>query len=422
VIYFAAVFHRASLGVASLQAGERFGVGPAALGTFTVLQVGVYTAMQIPTGLLVDRFGSRRMLIAAALLLGVGQCAFGIAASYSWGLGARAILGLGDALTWISVLRLVSAYFPARQYAMMVSISMAVGVAGNLVSTVPLTLLLGHAGWSATFLSVGLVTVAYGAFAAARLRDAPASTVASAGEPTTLGQVLRGVTTAWRVPGTRLGFWVHFSTMVAPMTLSLLWGFPYLVRAQRLSQGAAGVLLGVLVVGSGVSGPLIGAVVGRRPEWRVPLVVGFLVAVIGVWALLLGWPGGHVPPALLTVAFAVLSLGIPISSIGFALARDYNPLPRVGTATGVVNVGGFLATTVAALGVGLLLGAAGASDPTQAFRVALLVIVGVVILGTWRTALWWRRARAAVFAAVARGEDVPVHIRPHRWDVAARAA
>lgn len=113
---------------------------------------------------------------------------------------------------------------------------------------------------------------------------------------------------------------------------------------------------------------------------------------------------------------------MPPSSIGFALARDYNPLPRVGTATGVVNVGGFLATTVSALGVGLLLGAAGASDPTQAFRVALLSIVGVMGFGAWRTVLWWRRARAAVFAALARGEDVPVRIRPHRWDVRTQAA
>ena len=71
LVYIAALFHRTSLGVASLEAGDRFAVGPAALGTFTVLQIGLYALMQIPTGLLVDRFGPRRVLTAAALLMGL---------------------------------------------------------------------------------------------------------------------------------------------------------------------------------------------------------------------------------------------------------------------------------------------------------------------------------------------------------------
>ncbi|MET1073782.1 MAG: MFS transporter, partial [Umezawaea sp.] len=86
VIYIAALFHRTSLGVAGLEASERFGVGPAALGTFTVFQIGLYALMQIPTGLLVDRFGPRRVLTAAALLMGVGQVLFAIADSYPLGL------------------------------------------------------------------------------------------------------------------------------------------------------------------------------------------------------------------------------------------------------------------------------------------------------------------------------------------------
>src|SRR3954447_23896977 len=79
LVYLAAVFHRTSLGVASLEAGTRFGLGPAALGTFTVLQIGVYAFMQIPTGLLVDRYGPRRVLTVAAVLMGLGQLLFAVA-------------------------------------------------------------------------------------------------------------------------------------------------------------------------------------------------------------------------------------------------------------------------------------------------------------------------------------------------------
>ncbi|SHF35524.1 MFS transporter [Streptoalloteichus hindustanus] len=415
-IYFVSIFHRTSLGVAGLQAGERFGVGAAGLGTFTVLQVGVYAAMQIPTGLLVDRFGPRRVLTVAALLLGLGQSLFAVASSYPLGLAARAVLGVGDALTWVSVLRLVAAHFPARRYAVVVSLSGVLGAAGNLAATVPLTLMLDNVGWTATFLTAGLVTAAYSARAVTNLRDVPEGHPAPAPEPIYPREVVARVRSSWRTPGTRLGFWVHFSTNVVPSTLGLLWGFPYLVQAQGLSQEAAGGVLSLLVVGGLVGSPLVGGFTARRPELRMFVATGFLSLTGAAWTLMVLWPG-QLPVPVLGAMFVLLSMGGPVSAIGFALARDYNPFRRVGTATGVVNVGGFVATTVAALSVGVLLDLAAPLGPAGAFRVALLAVAAVLVVGTWRTAVWWRRARAVVFAAEARGEEVPVRLRPYRWDV-----
>nr|WP_042185617.1 MFS transporter [Kibdelosporangium sp. MJ126-NF4]CEL16783.1 Major facilitator superfamily permease [Kibdelosporangium sp. MJ126-NF4] len=408
VVYMAAVFHRGSLGVASLEATTRFGVGPAALGTFSVLQLLVYASMQVPTGLLVDRFGPRRILTAAALLMGAGQVLFAVATSYPLGLAARAVLGLGDAMTFISLLRLASAHFSARQYSLVVSLTAALGGLGNLAATVPLTLLLHNAGWLATFLVTGLVTGGY-ALVVARLKDTPDGPAPRA-EAARIREVALGVRETWRIPGTRLGFWVHFATMQLPAVLALLWGFPYLVRAHGFSEPVASAVLGVMVIVTIVSGPMIGAVIGRKPELRMTMVAGYLVVAVGLWSVLLIGP---MPPVLVGIVFAVLSFGLPLSAIGFAIARDYNPLSRVGTASGVVNVGGFLATTLAALGIGLVL------DVTDSFTYAMLVSGVLTTLGIWRTAVWWRRARAEVFAAQARGEQVPVRIRQRRWDSAA---
>ncbi len=422
LVYLAAVFHRTSLGVASIEASERFGLGPAALGTFTVLQIGVYALMQVPTGLLVDRYGARRVLTVAALLMGLGQLLFAFATSYPLGLLARAVLGVGDAMTFVSVLRLVAAHFPARRYAAIASFTAALGALGNLISTVPLSLLLGGAGWTWTFAVAGGATALYSVVLLLRVRDNPIGVVPEPVDRTeSLRSVLTQVSHAWRTPGTRLGFWVHFSTMFAPAMLGLLWGFPYLVQAQGMAAPSAGLLLSLLVIGAIVGGPAIGTTISRRPEWRTPMVVGYLVAALVVWVALLGWPGGRVPVPLLVAGFAVLSLGGPASTIGFALARDYNPLRRVGTATGVVNVGGFVAITVSALAVGLLLDAAAALAPATAFRLAFLSVVAVLLLGLWRTSVWWRRARAAVLAAASRGEDVPVRIRRRAWDLAPAA-
>lgn len=412
-VYLLAVFHRTSFGVAGLAAADRFHVGVAALGTFTVLQVGVYAAMQIPTGILVDRYGPRKILTAALLFLGFGQILVALAHSYALGLIARGVIGFGDALTFVSVLRLVAAHFPGRQYAVVTSLTTAVGFLGNLAATVPLTLLLDGPGWTPTFLVCGLVTAIYAAVVAVRVHDSPAPSRTTRPEnPRVDGRtVVRQVRTAWRIPGTRLGFWVHFATMFAPNVLTLVWGMPFLVQAQGVPPAVASALLTVFVFGSMFGGPVVGSTISVRPVWRMPMVGGYLAGAALVWTLLLSYPG-RIPLAVLVPCFAFLSLGGPASMIGFALARDYNPLGRVGTATGVVNVGGFVATTVTALAIGLVLQAAHGD-----FRIAFLAVVATLALGTFRVLVWWRRARAALFVAEARGEAVPVAIRRRPWDV-----
>jgi hypothetical protein len=122
---------------------------------------------------------------------------------------------------------------------------------------------------------------------------------------------------------------------------------------------------------------------------RVPIVAGYVVVAAAIWALLLISPG-RLPFGVLMAAFAMFAVGGSISTIGFALARDYNPLHRVGTATGVVNVGGFLATTLAALGVGVLVGVVGIAHAGTAYRIGLLAVVAVLVFGSWRVAVWWR--------------------------------
>jgi len=409
-VYLLAVFHRTSFGVAGLQAADRFGVGAAALGTFTVLQVGVYAAMQIPTGVLVDRYGPRRVLSSALLFLGLGQVLLATADSYALGLLARGVLGFGDALTFVSVIRLIAAHFSGRQYPVLTSFTTALGYVGNLAATVPLTLLLAGPGWTPTFIVAGVVTALFATAVLAVVKDSPPGSPPAPAGPVSARALRDQVAGAWSVPGTRLGFWLHFSTMFAPNVLTLIWGVPFLVQGQGLPAATGSALLTVFVFGSMIGGPVVGALIGRSPSLRMPIVGCYLGGALAVWALLLAWPGS-IPVAVLVPCFAFLSIGGPASMIGFALARDYNPLHRMGTATGVVNVGGFVATTIGALVVGLLLQQTGGN-----FRLALLGLVAVLLFGVFRMLVWWRRARAALFDAQARGERIPVQIVHRRWD------
>ena len=218
------------------------------------------------------------------------------------------------------------------------------------------------------------------------------------------------------MPGTRAGFWVHFSAMSFTTMFAVLWGVPYLV-AQGFSRGAASAALMVGVAAGIVFSPLVGVVFGRHRAARVPFALAVAFGTAAMWsALLLGFDG-RPPHALLIAAVALTAVGGPASGIGFSLARDYNPPSLVGTASGLVNVGGFIASIVAAVGIGRVLDLVGTSD-AAAFRMAFVVAVAVQGVGAVQATRWYLRLRSSVLDAQARGEDVPVPAVRHRWDLA----
>ncbi|QTI46674.1 putative sulfoacetate transporter SauU [Streptomyces nojiriensis] len=379
-VYFVAVIFRTSLGVAGLDAADRFHVGASALATFSLLQLLVYAGMQIPVGLMVDRLGTKKVLTLGAVLFTAGQLGFALAPSYGMALAARALLGCGDAMTFISVLRLGTRWFPARRGPLMAQLAGLVGMAGNLVSTLVLAPVLHGVGWTAAFAgsaAAGLVVlVPLTLF----LRDHPEGygpaprAAGTAGAPG--GFVRRQIRESWAEPGTRLGLWVHFTTQFPAMVFLLLWGMPFLVEAQGLSRTTAGGLLTLVVASNMALGLVYGQIVGRRQSARIPLALGTVGLTALLWAAVLAYPGDRAPMWLLVALCLVLGGCGPASMIGFDFARPANPAERQGTASGITNMGGFIASMTTLLTVGILLDATGDN-----YRVAFSAVFVLEALG-----------------------------------------
>lgn len=423
-VYVLAVFHRTSLGVAGPLAEQRFSLSAAQLGTFVMLQLGVYALMQVPTGIMVDRFGPRKMLLAATSTMGLAQIAFALVDTYPLALAARGLLGCGDAMTYISVLRLASAHFPARRYAVLTAFTGLLGSVGNLVATLPLTVLLDDFGWTTTFVIAGSLSLAYGLLLLRPATRGPIRQAAAraAQGPVAGHRVLAELRQAWRVPAGRLGFWVHLTTMSGPVVFSVLWGFPYLTQALGYAPATASTLLLIFVLVGSVASLVIGVIISRRPTSRTPLAVLVASADLIAWVVLIAWPGGIPPFGAVVAVICVLAIGGPASVVGFLLARDYNPRHRISTATGMVNVGGFAGSVVGVYVVGQILdivdsGAGSGSHSIAAFRWAFAALAVLTAFGITRMLTWWLRARAAVLIAAAWGEEVPVTIHQHRWEL-----
>jgi len=352
-VYFLAVFSRSSLGVAGLMANDRFGISAGQLSLFSMLQLVVYAGMQIPVGLMVDRFGSRRVLLAGACVMTVAQAGFALATTYPEALLARTFVGAGDAMTFISVLRIVARWFPLRRIALFTQLTGNVGQLGAIVAALPLSWMLEEHGWTSAYLSAALAGPVLIVGIIALVHDDP-SARSLRGEAlplTALGSSLRA---AWSQPGTRLGFWVHFTTPFSATVLGLLWGFPFFKRAEGLGTTGADELLTLLTLVGVVAGPVLGYLAGRHPWHRSTMALSVVTATVTMWTVVLLWPG-HAPVAVLVLLMVAVGAGAPASMLGFDVGRTSNPAHRQASASGIINVGGFLAALITIVAVGFIL-------------------------------------------------------------------
>ncbi|MFI1518251.1 nitrate/nitrite transporter [Kitasatospora cineracea] len=387
-VYVLAVVHRTSLGVAGLDAAARFGIGASALSTFSILQVLVYAGMQVPVGLLVDRIGPRRVLLLGVALMSAGQLAFAFSTAFAPALASRAVLGCGDAMTFISVLRVAARWFPAARNPFVAQLTGLVGTGGNLVTTVVLAQALHSAGWSTTFGAIALTGVPVFVAVLALLKEAPPGLpepvpVRRESLRLPVGQQIRA---AWSEPGTRLGMWVHFTTAFPASAFGLLWGLPYLVEGQGMSRAGAGGMLSLLVLSGMAFGLLFGRLVSRSAASRLPIAFTVLAVTALCWTATLAWPHGHPPLWLLVVLMLVMGSNGPASLIGLDYARAYNPAERMGTASGIANMGGFIGSMITLLGIGVLLDALAEpgsdSYSAHAYQLAFCFQLLPLLLGT----------------------------------------
>ncbi|PPF12254.1 MFS transporter [Rathayibacter sp. AY1E9] len=388
--YLVAVLDRTTLGVAGVDAAERFGVAAAVLSSLAVVQLIVYAGMQIPVGILIDRFGPRTLILSGTALMMAGQVVVAIAPGIGVAIVGRILLGAGDAAIFTSVIRLTVTWFSGPIVPQLSQWIGNIGQVGQILSALPFAAILHTFGWEPAFLSAaGLGAVSF-LGVLLLVADVPPRTEPITVVPPTLRATIAQLGVSLRRPGTQLGFWSHFVTQSSGTVFTLLWGYPFLVYAIGLPPTVAAPTLTIVVIAGIVVGPVLGVLTARHPMRRSNLVLGIVSAMAVAWTVVLLWPG--VPPYWLVVLLLiVVGAGGPGSMIGFDFARTFNPSRSLGAANGVVNVGGFLASFTMMFAIGLILdalaGPGASSEQTYSlehFRLAWCVqyvVVGAGVVG-----------------------------------------
>jgi MFS family permease len=356
----------------------------------------VYAAMQIPVGVLLDRFGPKLMLQVGAIAMTAGQLVVAYADTISVAYLGRMLVGMGDAFTFISMLRLIVSWAPKQRIARTQQFMVNIGQLGQLASAIPFAILLANFGWrsafevSASVVVIGLLAVSF------FVKNEPVDH-ADHKHAITLREAFRVVGESVRHAPTRMSFWIHFTLQSSGSVFALLWGVPFLVEGEGMSRAFASTMLSAQMALYLAFGSLIGWIAQRHPNRRKTVVTVIAVAIISIWSVFALLPD-RAPVWLLVVLVVTISAGGPGSMIAMDYSREFTPKHKLGAANGFINIGGFLATFVMMAIAGWILdlvkSASGASSAftLNGFRFALGA--QVVVIGFGLCMYLWERSKS----------------------------
>ncbi len=388
--YVSAISQRSSMGVASLAASERFHTSAEQLGSLAVAQLVAYAGMQIPVGLLLDRIGPRKMLALGALLISSGQLVVAYAVILEPALAGRILVGIGDAFTFISLIRLINGWYVGSTASRLQQLLGNAGQLGQIVSAVPFALVLHLTGWTAAFttwaglgLFVGVIT--YVVITDERNGHSSPNAVKGSAMFAALASNVRRAST-------KSAFWVHFCTMSPSTMLLLLWGVPFLVKGEGIDRALALGLLGAMVFVGVIAGSTFGIVGAKYPSSRKFIVTYGVLLMLAGWAQVLFVPGRASIWQIISMLF-VTAVAAPASMIAFDFSREHTDKSQLGATNGFINIGGFLSSLTMIFLVGAILDAFylwfGKSSglslySLEGFRWAFIVVFVFCGFGLWR--------------------------------------
>jgi sugar phosphate permease len=341
LVYLAAFFQRVAPAVMTEQLMAEFALGGAALGNLSAFYFYAYVAMQIPTGLLADRWGPRKLLASGTAVAALGGTLFGLAPSFELAALGRLLVGASVGVGFVSMLKLSSHWVAPKRFAMVSGLLLMMGLIGGVIAGVPLRLAVDAFGWRNVMTTFAALTALLAIALWTFLRDDPSergyashfhgdSTARHDHAPilASLAEVL-SYRNIWLMMLVPLGF------SGAVLTFAGLWGVPWLQQVHSLDAKAAAAITSTMLVAWGIGGPLLGNWSTRLGR-RKPLYLASGAVALTGWLAIVWLP---LPLPALVVALAITGFVSGNIIIGFAWAKESVPLRLMGTASGVANMG-----------------------------------------------------------------------------------
>jgi sugar phosphate permease len=343
-LYFIGFYQRVAPAVITTELSTAFTLTAAGLGNLSAFYFYSYVAMQIPTGLLADRFGPRILLTVGAAIAAVGTATFAMANDVITANIGRLLIGGSVGVTFVSMLKVASHWMPARQFALASSYALAVGVFGAVFAGAPLRILVDAWGWRDVMWASAALTLVVAAIAWWLVRDDPTergfasfATKHEADSATaTKESVWRGLRVVLGYRNVVLLYFLAGSMTGIVLTFAGLWGVPFLMTHFDVSQTRAATMCSAMMVWWALGSVAFGVLSDRLKRRKLPLFYGIAFAAL-LWAWLIferNWSNAQLAILLSAIGFCAGSF-----IIVFAFAKESVPLRYAGTVSGVANMG-----------------------------------------------------------------------------------
>ncbi|MGA6927479.1 MAG: MFS transporter [Desulfosarcina sp.] len=389
LFYLLGFFHRVAPAVITGELMRDFQISAAALGNLSAFYFYSYVAMQIPTGILADRWGPRRLLTLGALVAALGTVMFALAPGIAWASAGRLLIGAAVAVAFVGLLKVAANWFPPRRFALLTGLALLLGIVGAVFAGTPLRILVDHFGWRPVVLWSAVINlgIAGGTWRYVRdfphekgladFFDAPVSVASNRGPG-----VLAGIVGVFGYRNPALLFFIPGGIVGCVLTFSGLWGVPYLTTLQGVSPAGAAALTSTLLVAWAVGGPFFGWFSDRLENRKILYLVGCGTAMVGWGVIILVDDLPLAPMIALLIVTGFFSGSMIIS---FAFAKESVPTHLAGTVSGVVNMGVMIGPMILQPAVGWVLDRRWSGDLVEGVRVygAAAYRGGFLLMLTW---------------------------------------
>lgn len=347
--YFVIVSQRTAPGLITDQLMNDFQVSAAVIGLMTSIQFLAYVGLQIPVGLLADRYGPNLLLIFGTLLAGIGSLLYSFAGNEYILIFSRFLVGVGDSTIFINFVLILSQWFKPNDFVKLIGIvSMFAGL-GSLTATLPYSLWISYAGWNSLFMTIGglLVFTSFLLYFILIAKpnmlfeELPSTSINSNQEKESVWKILRRVVSTRQAWAT---FLCHFGVVGTYVGFIGSWGVPFGIQVLGMSRSMASQLIMYGLIGAIVGAPIISWIASRLGSIKKMYLIVHIVVVISWLGLFLSGISPSI--AWIIILFIIIGFGNGASSLTFVVVRESFPAKEVGVVTGFANMGGFLSAVL----------------------------------------------------------------------------
>ena len=363
--YLVVFFHRLALGVVRHELTSAFQISATTFGNLGATYFYAYTLMQIPSGLLADSIGARRTVTCGILLAAAGSVLFGLSPTIAWAYAGRLFVGIGVSVVLISILKILSQWFPEGQFATMSGVTAFMGNVGGMMAQTPLALMVLYVTWRTTFVGIGVISLLIALLCFVLVRNTPeemglpsaSHRASSINKPSpeehkiSLGS---GLMSAIKNPYTWPGFFVFMGVFGAYVALTGSWGNSFLQDVYGYSPTGASNRLILVILGHAIGCLIVGKLSDRMKRRRRPMFLFVLLHLI-TWTVLVVGKGGVVPAFLLPPLLFLMGFGSSAVILTWSCSKDVNDPAISGIATSIVNMGGFIGAAFIPVLIGVVI-------------------------------------------------------------------